>query len=174
MIVGGWRGPGWQVFGADPGCGREVRDWVRHVIAAHDCPVDLDDVTLAVGELFANAVTYGPVGGQVLVGYCLWCRGARIVVCDGGGPGVPRVRESAGLAEGGLAEGGWGLRVVESVSARWGAFHAGQAQVVWCDFGEPLRAVSTDAWAWLHAVLARLSLSSACAEGVAGPPSRLR
>ena len=98
------------------------------------------------------------------MGYCLWCRGARIVVCDGGGPGVPRVRESTGLAEGGLAEGGRGLHVVESVSARWGAFRAGQAQVVWCDFGELLRAASTDAWAWLHAVLARLSLTSACAE----------
>lgn len=66
MIVGGWRGPGWQVFDADPGRGKEVRDWVRHVIDSHDCPVDLDDVTLAVGELFANAVTYGPPGGQVL------------------------------------------------------------------------------------------------------------
>ena len=132
-------------------------------------PHPLVDVTLAVGELFANAVTYGPAGGQVLVGYCLWCRGARIVVCDGGGPGVPRVRASTGPAEGGPAEGGpaeggWGLRVVESVSARWGAFRSGQAQVVWCDFGEPLRAASTDAWAWLHAVLARLSLTPACAE----------
>jgi hypothetical protein len=126
--------------------------------------VDLDDVILAVGELFANAVTYGPTGGQVLVGYCLWRRGARIVVCDEGGPGVPRVRESSGPAEGGLAEGGWGLHVVESVSARWGAFRSGRAQVVWCDFGEPLHAASTDAWAWLHAVLARPSLTPACPE----------
>jgi anti-sigma regulatory factor (Ser/Thr protein kinase) len=99
VIVGGWRGPGWQMFAADPGRGKEVRDWVRHVIDSHDCPVDLDDVILAVGELFANAVTYGPTGGQVLVGYCLWRRGARIVVCDEGGPGVPRVRESSGPAE---------------------------------------------------------------------------
>ncbi len=44
---------------------------------------------MVVSELFGNAVMYGPAGGRVLVGYCLWREGARLVVCDGGGPGMP-------------------------------------------------------------------------------------
>ena len=59
---------------------------------------------------------HGPAGGRVLVGYCLWRQGARLVVCDGGGPGVPRT-----LHGGELAEGGRGLRVVDALAARWGS-----------------------------------------------------
>ena len=97
----------------------------------------------------------------MLAGYCLWSAGARIVVCDGDGPGTPRVRASAGLAE-----GGQGLQVVDSVAARWGSFRLPGAQAVWCDLGQPLRAPAGDAWAWLHCVL------SACP--LATPRSRCR
>jgi hypothetical protein len=45
----------------------------------------------------------------------------RIVVCDGGGGGVPRLRGDRGLAE-----GGWGLRVVESLAVQWGLETAGR------------------------------------------------
>ena len=117
MIIGGWRGPGWRIIDADPGHARQVRDWIRSAITRHDCPVDPADAALAVSELYANAVMHGPAGGRVLAGYCLWSAGARIVVCDGGGPGTPRVRPGAGLAEGGR-----GLQVVDSVAARWGSF----------------------------------------------------
>jgi hypothetical protein len=90
------------------------------------------------------------------VGYCLWREGARLVVCDGGGPGMPR------LVQGGeLAEGGRGLRVVEALAARWGSFRLAGALAVWCDFGQPLRAAANDAWAWLPPVLSVCDLSPA-------------
>ena len=155
MIIGGWRGPGWRITDAGPGQARQVRDWIRAAITSHDCPVDPADAALAVSELYANAVMHGPAGGRVLAGYCLWSAGARIVVCDGGGPGTPRVRQDAGLAEGGR-----GLAVIDSVAARWGSFRLPAAQAVWCDFGQPLRAPAGDAWAWLRWVLAACPLSA--------------
>jgi len=142
VIIGGWRGPGWRITDADPGQARQVRNWIRAAITRHDCPVDPADAALAASELYANAVMHGPAGGRVLAGYCLWSAGARIVVCDGGGPGTPRMRPGAGLAEGGR-----GLAVVDSVAARWGSFRLSGAQVVWCDFGQPLRAPASDACA---------------------------
>jgi anti-sigma regulatory factor (Ser/Thr protein kinase) len=158
--VGGWRGPGWRVFQAEPRNCKGTRDWLTGVMDVHDCPVDRDEVALAVAELFNNAVVHGPPGGRVLVGYCLWRRGARIVVCDGGGAGVPRLRESNGLAE-----GGWDLHVVESLAVQWGTFRLERAQAVWCDFAEPLRAPAADTWAWLRAILPGLSLDPAGEQG---------
>jgi anti-sigma regulatory factor (Ser/Thr protein kinase) len=155
VIIGGWRGPGWRVFDADPRLGREIRAWISSAIGGHGCPVDGDDAALVVTELFGNAVQHGPAGGRVLVGYCLWRDGARLVVCDAGGRGTPR------LAQGGeLAEGGRGLQVVDSLTARWGSFRLASAQAVWCDFGQPLRAAASDAWAWLHLVLSVCDLSA--------------
>ena len=105
-------------------------------------------------ELFANAAMHGPPDGQVLGGYVLWQHGARIVVCDGGGATMPRLRDSTGLDEGGR-----GLHVVDALSAPWGSFRAAGAQVVWCDLGQPLDAAAGEAWAWLTAVLAEFPLA---------------
>jgi anti-sigma regulatory factor (Ser/Thr protein kinase) len=155
MLIRGWRGPGWQVFDADPRLSRQIRDWISSAISGHDCPVDAADASLAVSELFGNAVRHGPADGRVLVGYCLWQQGARLVVCDGGERGTPR------LVRGGeLAEGGRGLQVVDAVAARWGSFRTQGALAVWCDFGQPLRAAAGDAWAWLHLVLSVCDLSA--------------
>jgi anti-sigma regulatory factor (Ser/Thr protein kinase) len=155
VIIGGCRGPGWQVFDADPRLGSQVRSWIRSAVSGHDCPVDAADAAVVVSELFGNAVRHGPTGGRVLVGYCLWQQGARLAVCDGGGPGTPR------LVHGGeLAEGGRGLRVVDALAARWGSFRPAGAQAVWCDFGQPLQAAPGDAWAWLHLILSMCDLSA--------------
>lgn len=154
MIIGGWRGPGWRVTDADPGQARQVRDWIRSAVTRHHCPVDPADAALAVSELYANAVMHGPAGGRVLAGYCLWSAGARIVVCDGGGSGTPQLRQGPGLDEGGR-----GLALIDSVTAQWGSFRLAGAQAVWCDFGQPLRAPASDAWAWLHRVLSAGALS---------------
>jgi anti-sigma regulatory factor (Ser/Thr protein kinase) len=148
VIIGGWRGPGWRVVDAHPGHVKPVRDWISAAITRHGCPVDPADAALAVSELFTNAVMHGPPGGRVLVGYCLWPEGARIVVCDGGGSGTPELRRVTGQAEGGR-----GLHVVDSVTARWGSFRLAGNLVTWCDFGQPLRAPAGDAWAWLACVL---------------------
>ena len=155
VITARWRGPGWQVFDADPRLGHQIRDWIRSAISGHDCPVDAADVAVVVSELFGNAVMHGPPNGRVLVGYCLWRQGARLVVCDGGGLGTPRL-----VCGGELAEGGRGLHVVDALSARWGTFRLAGARAVWCDFGQPLHAAAGDAWAWLHLVLSVCDLSA--------------
>ena len=155
MSSGMWRGPGWRLFEADPACGKAVRDWIVRIIDAHACPVDEQDAALVVSELFGNAVTHGPDGGQVLVAYLLWREGARIVVCDSGGQTQPRLRDGTDLAEGGR-----GLQVVDALTARWGSFRAARAQVVWCDLGQPLPAATVEAWAWLNALLAGPALGT--------------
>jgi anti-sigma regulatory factor (Ser/Thr protein kinase) len=155
VIIGGWREPSWRVAAADPCQIRQVRDWIRSAAAGYGCPAGLDDAALIVGELATNAVMHGPAGGRMLAGYCRWDEGARIVICDGGGPGTPQLREA-----GTWTEGGRGLHVVEELSARWGSFRLPRAQVVWCDLGQPLRAPDADAWAWLHLLLSARDLSA--------------
>ena len=144
----------------------QVRDWVRSAVGRHHCPVDPADAALAVSELYANAVMHGPRGSQVLAGYCLWSAGARIVVCDGGGPAAPQVRRAEGLAEGGR-----GLQVIDALAARWGSFRLPGAQAVWCDFGQPLRVPEADAWAWLRRVLAAFPLDGSVPCRLAAEPA---
>jgi anti-sigma regulatory factor (Ser/Thr protein kinase) len=154
MVIGGWRGPGWRVFAADPRQCGHARGWAGQAAAGFPSAADPDDVALVVSEFFGNAVVHGP-GGSVLVAYCLWRGGARIVVCDAGGRGVPVLREDTGVRQ----AGGRGLRVVNAVSARWGSFTCGQSLVVWSDLAQPLRAARADAWAWLPGVLAGVTLA---------------
>jgi anti-sigma regulatory factor (Ser/Thr protein kinase) len=148
VIIGGWRGPGWRVTDADPRLGSQIRDWIRSAVSGHGCPVDPADAALVVSELFGNACLYGPAGGCVLAGYCLWREGARLVVCDGGGTGAPRL-----VVPDELAEGGRGLHVIDTLAARWGSFRLPGARVVWSDLGQPLRVPGSDAWAWLGLAL---------------------
>jgi anti-sigma regulatory factor (Ser/Thr protein kinase) len=163
---GRWRGPGWQVFDSDPRHGRQIREWISSAFSGHDCPVDAADGAMVVTELYSNAVRHGPAGGRVLVGYCLWHDGARLVVCDAGGSGAPRL-----VHVGDLAEGGRGLHVVEALAARWGTFRLAGALAVWCDFGQPPRVAAEDAWAWLHLVLSVCDLT-APSRPVAAAPGR--
>jgi len=151
----GWRGPGWRVFNGHPAHAKEVRDWIGRVVASHNCPIDPDDAELVVTEMFSNALMHGPPGGQVLVSYCLWRGGARIVVCDAGGTTMPCMRDSAVFDQGGR-----GLRVVDAISAQWNGFRIGQAQVVWCDLGQPLRGAVGDEWTWLAWLLAEVPLAA--------------
>ena len=97
MIIGGWRGPGWRVIDAHPRNVRQVRGWISAAITGHGCPVDRGDAALVVSELFTNAVRHGPGGGRVLVGYCLWSRGVRIVVCDGVDAGYVHIERDAAV-----------------------------------------------------------------------------
>ncbi len=68
---------------------------------------------------------------------------------------------TVGIADrqGGLAEGGRGLQVVDAVAVQWGSFRLAGPRAVWCDFGQPLRAPDSDTWAWLYRVLSACSLS---------------
>jgi len=164
VIIGRWRGPGWRVIDAHPRHVRQVRGWISAAITGHGCPVDPGDAALVVSELFTNAVKHGPSGGRVLVGYCLCSQGARIVVCDGGGPGMPELRQVTDQAEDGR-----GLHMVNSVTARWGSFRLAGNLVTWCDLGQPLRAPAGDAWAWLRTVLSASAPLSVPAQQHAAP-----
>jgi anti-sigma regulatory factor (Ser/Thr protein kinase) len=167
MIIGGWRGPGWRVLDAHARNTGEIRHWITSAVVRHGCPVDADDAALVVDELFVNAVTHGPAGGRVLVGYCLRREGARVVVCDGGGPGTPQLHQPSGQAESGR-----GLRIVDALAARWGHFGVGTARAVWCDLGQPLHVPDSDAWAWLRLVLSLDSLSPPITAPVTTVPAR--
>jgi hypothetical protein len=104
----------------------------------------------------------------VLVGYCLWRAGVRLVVCDGGGSGLPVLRQA-----GDQAEGCRGLLLIDALAVRWGHFRLPGAQVVWCDLGEPLPVPGPDAWAWLDPVLSGCELSASCRPMAAEPPDTL-
>jgi Histidine kinase-like ATPase domain len=139
------------------------------VVSRHGCLADPDDVALVVSELFTNAVLHGPPGGLVLVGYCLWPGGARVVVCDAGGATTARLVEP-----GELQEGGRGLQVVDQLAAAWGSLRIGNAQAVWCDLDERLdsAALSTQ-WAWLRAIVAAGVLSAPATRMAAGNSTAL-
>lgn len=169
MSTSRWRGPAWRVVNADPGNVKLVRAWISSAISRYGCPVDPAEATLAVSELFTNAVTHGP-GARVLVGYCMWPYGARIVVADGGSRGTPELRPAATWDEGGR-----GLLVVDGIAADWGCFCFKDAArlIVWCDLGYPVRSPVGDAWAWLHRLLSADVLGCASAsERAALAPAR--
>jgi hypothetical protein len=160
-----WRGPEWRVLGGTAADGKQVRDWITGAITRHGCPVDPGDAALVVSELFTNALVHGPAGGQVLAGYCLWPGGIRIVVCDGGGAGTPRLCEP-----GEFEMGGRGLHIVNAIAAAWASFRAGHAQAVWCDLGKPLEIPAAEAFAWLRAVLTVIDLTAPRAAAVRRSP----
>jgi anti-sigma regulatory factor (Ser/Thr protein kinase) len=172
VITGRWRGPGLRVLPADPRHARQIRDWIGAVVAAYPGPADPGDAALAADELFGNAAVHGPAGGLVLAAYCLWPGGVRLAVCDGGGPGAPRLRR--GTAPDG-AETGRGLQIVDAIAAQWGSFRlsSGGPRVVWCDLGAPLRVPAADAWAWLPPVLAACPLYPPAQRARAVPPGSL-
>jgi anti-sigma regulatory factor (Ser/Thr protein kinase) len=165
VVIGGWRGPGWRVFAADPRCCAEARNWIKRAVAGRPSAADPDDAALAASEFFGNAIRHGP-GGLVLVAYCLWNQGARIVVCDAGGRGVPHMLDGGRAGQ----ENGRGLYTVNAISARWGTFVCGCSRVVWCDLAQPLAAAAADAWAWLPQILAGTSLAPP--QAPASPPKR--
>ena len=154
MTTNGWRGPGWRVFDGRPGQAKTVRDWIGRVVASHDCPVDPDDTELVVTELFSNALLHGPSGGRVLVGYCLWPAAPGSWSAMPAAPPVPRLRDPAAFGPGrpGAARRGRDLGAMD-------CFRIGQAQVVWCDLGQPLQGAAGDQWAWLAWLLAEVPLA---------------
>jgi anti-sigma regulatory factor (Ser/Thr protein kinase) len=82
-----------------------------------------EDAELLVSELVTNAVKYGGDGPVEIVVRRHGGR-ARFTVRDRGGPGpLPEIREP------GTAGGGHGLRLVDSISDRWGVEHG--STIVW-------------------------------------------
>jgi len=84
----------------------------------------LAQAKLVATELVTNAVIHGE--GQITLRAAVDGRHLRLEVIDEGEGQAPKIRE---LGEQGA--GGWGLRLVDAVSARWGA-HEGTTHV-WAD-----------------------------------------
>jgi hypothetical protein len=141
--------PEWRIVRGHPAHAQEIREWIGGAAREHGCGIDPAEATLAVSELFTNALIHGPSGGRVLVGYWLLHDGMRLVVCDAGGPTTPRIHHPAGSEEGGR-----GLQIVNAVATAWGSFRAGRARVVWCDLGAVQdECVGAHRWGWVGAVL---------------------
>ena len=98
----------------------------RHLVRDFVPPERVDDAMLLVSELVTNAVKYGGEGPVEIVVHRDGGR-ARFTVRDRGGPGpLPEIRTP------GTAGGGHGLRLVDSISDRWGVEHG--STIVWFEF----------------------------------------
>jgi anti-sigma regulatory factor (Ser/Thr protein kinase) len=104
---------------------RRARDEIR-TLAAELGEERTEDATLLVSELVTNAVKYGGEGPVEIVVHRDGGH-ARFTVRDRGGPGpLPEIREP------GTGGGGHGLRLVDSISDRWGVEHG--STIVWFEF----------------------------------------
>jgi anti-sigma regulatory factor (Ser/Thr protein kinase) len=102
----------------DPGAPGQARALLRE----HANGLDrdrLDTAVLLISELVTNAVLHG--SGEIRLVIDVGDGGARFEVCDEGA-GTPVVRPEPG------PDGGWGLRLVGQLAARWGV-RKGRTQV---------------------------------------------
>jgi anti-sigma regulatory factor (Ser/Thr protein kinase) len=76
-----------------------------------------EDATLLVSELVTNAVKYGPVDGEIRLIIDQDATRTRFTVHDPGAGPLPQMRPATTPAHEG---GGHGLRLVDSISDRWG------------------------------------------------------
>lgn len=107
-----------------------ARQFTRATLAGWRCVVSHDDAVLVVSELVTNALLHGH--GTPVVRLANDGGRLRIEVCDDS-PLLPvshRVTRTSGL----------GLRVVEQLSAAWGASRRGRGKVVWCELATDSRA----------------------------------
>jgi serine/threonine-protein kinase RsbW len=102
----------------DHGAPRRARALLREHADGLD-RARLDTAVLLISELVTNAVLHGR--GQIRLSIEVGDGDARFTVCDEGG-GKPAVRSHPG------PEGGWGLRLVGQLAARWGV-REGRTQV---------------------------------------------
>ncbi|TQM70653.1 anti-sigma regulatory factor (Ser/Thr protein kinase) [Actinomadura hallensis] len=108
---------------------RSVRAFAAHLLA--DFPA-LDDVLLVLDELAVNAIRHsrsGDRGGRFSVDISKDVAGVIVYVGDQGGPGEPRLRNLADLAEGGR-----GLLTVDALAATWSWTGTPEARTVRATF----------------------------------------
>ena len=108
---------------------RLVRAFAAHLLAGFPA---LDDVLLVLDELAVNAIQHtrsGRDGGRFTVDVSMDVAGVIVYVTDQGGPGEPRLRSLAGLAEGGR-----GLLAVDALAATWSWTGAQDARTIRATF----------------------------------------
>lgn len=100
----------------------------RHALDRLEGEIDaqqLENLQLLVSEIVTNSIRHGPGGEDVDVRVWLRRRAVRLEVEDRG-PGFRRPRASS---EG---NGGWGLKLVDLLSRRWGV-RSGRETTVWVE-----------------------------------------
>lgn len=108
---------------------RQSREFVRGVLG-EGWP-GLDDVLVMVSEIASNAIRHTASGddGWFDVTVSVTGRTARVAVADRGSSSEPRIPDESGDPD--VPTGGRGLRIVDTLAARWG--HGGDelGRVVW-------------------------------------------
>ena len=92
-----------------------ARERLRKYAAGHLSAYALSNSLLAVTELVTNALRHGE--GSIVLSLALERDHLRAEVIDEGTGNAPAVRATPGDAT-----GGFGLRIVDELSLRWGAF----------------------------------------------------
>lgn len=108
-------------FEADPRSIRAVRRFVREELTGR---LRLDDVVLTTSELATNVVRHART--EFAVRLASNGESIRLEVCDGSSI-VPAVKELGNRAR--------GLRVVQTVSDRWGVDVTENGKTIWAEFG---------------------------------------
>jgi two-component sensor histidine kinase len=115
------------------------RRLVSDLIAAGIYDSAVCDVALVLSELSSNALRHGaPLSGAKLrLAWRIRAGCVQVSVSDGGGPTRPELGEPT---QG--ATGGRGLRIVEKLSARWGASSGDEGTTVWAEV--PVRRATSE------------------------------
>jgi anti-sigma regulatory factor (Ser/Thr protein kinase) len=100
------------VVESQPEAPARVRSWVNE-LAGHVTDRLLIDLRLALSELVANSVRHGP-GGQIDVRVKVHARDLVTGEVSDDGDGHVAIREALDQ------DGGWGLRILDSVASSWG------------------------------------------------------
>ncbi|QFZ19399.1 ATP-binding protein [Saccharothrix syringae] len=100
-----------------------AREFVRKTLTDWNYRGNHDDVVLVASELVTNTLRH--TAGAPLLRLAGLARGLRIEVSDDS-PVLPAPRAVG-------ASGGWGLALVQRLTARWGAEPRPGGKVVWCE-----------------------------------------
>ncbi len=109
---------------AQPAGPAQARRIIAEELSAVLSPRELDDVKLMVSELVTNGIVHGHREDEapVMLDLCV-NEDIRCAVLDRGSGFAKRVREPE--------PGGWGLRLIEQLSDRWGMECSPQRTEVW-------------------------------------------
>jgi DNA-binding NarL/FixJ family response regulator len=119
--------PPWAVLGlaVDDSSPRSAREFLVRHLSAWECDHVIDDASLVVSELVANAVTHAASESELRIR--LRQGVLRIEVSDAG-PGTPDPRTpSAGRG------GGRGLQIVSALARAWGVSPTPAGKTVWAE-----------------------------------------
>jgi hypothetical protein len=100
----------------------DAREWIGHVLDGTD--VRVDDAALVATELLSNALRHAGTTAQLAV--TINAEHVRVAVFD-------TTRDAPVVSAHPGAAGGYGLRLIDEVSTRWGWQPTADGKTVWCD-----------------------------------------